>query len=77
MVLYSEEEITRVLDLIGQLGKPHKVHYLWRWQVSDPEDAHVLEAAVAASCSHLITFNKRDLREAEYFGMEGHPANFF
>lgn len=46
----SEQEIVELLDLICAIGEPHEVYYLWRWQVADPQDAHVLEAAVVASC---------------------------
>lgn len=59
-----------LLDLICHPGRHRQVHYLWRWQVSDPEDAHVLEAAVAASRPYLLTFNKQDLQEAVTFGIE-------
>ena len=66
----SRADVDLLLDLICDLGRHHQVHYLWRWQVSDPEDAHVLEAAVAASRPDLLTFNKKDLQEAVTFGIE-------
>lgn len=66
----SRADVDLLLDLICDLGRHHQVHYLWRWQVSDPEDAHVLEAAVAASRPYLLTFNKQDLKEAVTFGIE-------
>lgn len=65
----NREEVDLLLDLICSLGHHHEVHYLWRWQAPDPRDAHVLEAALAASCPYLLTFNKRDLQEAEDFGL--------
>jgi len=66
----SRMEVDLLLDLICRLGQHQEVHYLWRWQVRDPEDTHVLEAVVAASCPYLLTFNKRDLEEAVHFGIE-------
>ncbi len=65
----TEEEVENLLAFITALGIRHEVHFLWRWQVADPDDAHVLEAAVTADCTHLVTFNERDLREAEQFGV--------
>lgn len=66
----SLAEVELLLDLICRIGHPHQVHYLWRWQVPDPRDAHVLEAALASAAPYLLTFNKRDLREAEDFGLQ-------
>ncbi len=65
----TEEEVENLLAFITAVGIRHKVHFLWRWQVPDPDDAHVLEAAVTADCTYLVTFNERDLREAEQFGI--------
>jgi predicted nucleic acid-binding protein len=35
----------------------------------DPYDDHVLEVAVAAGCEAIITYNKRDFRGVERFGL--------
>ncbi len=66
----DRSDIQLLIDLICQLGRHHDVHYLWRMQVADPKDAHVLEAAVSAACPYLLTFNKRDLNEATTFGIQ-------
>jgi putative PIN family toxin of toxin-antitoxin system len=67
---FRSNEVRAFVDLICAIGEPHKVHYLWRLQVPDPDDAHVLEAAVSSGCSHLVTFNKRDLGAAITFGIK-------
>jgi putative PIN family toxin of toxin-antitoxin system len=67
---FRQEDVRQFIDLICAVGTPHEVHYLWRLQVPDPNDAHVLEAAVSSGCSHLVTFNKNDLEAATRFGIQ-------
>ena len=67
---FRQEDVRQFVDLICAVGTPHEVHYLWRLQVPDPEDAHVLEAAVSSGCSHLVTFNKSDLEAATQFEIQ-------
>jgi predicted nucleic acid-binding protein len=51
-------------------ARRRKAHYLWRGHVEDPEDAHVLEAAIAAQASRLVTFNIEDIIRADQLGIE-------
>ncbi len=66
----SKHAVDRLLDGICRAGKAHDISYLWRMQVRDPKDAHVLELAVAAACDYLVTFNVRDFPEAHRFGID-------
>jgi predicted nucleic acid-binding protein len=45
------------------------IFYLWRPYLRDPDDDIVLELAVAARCSHIVTHNLRDFRDLESFGI--------
>lgn len=63
-------EVDLLLDMIFISGHLHEVHSLSRWQVLDPADAHESEATLWASCSDSLTFNKRDLQEAEDLGIQ-------
>ncbi len=63
------EEVEQVILLITGAGIFHEIHYLWRGHTRDPDDAHVLEAAVAAPCEYLLTFNTKDLQGARRFGI--------
>jgi len=45
------------------------IFYLWRPYLRDPDDDMVLELAVAARCSHIVTHNLRDFRDLESFGI--------
>jgi predicted nucleic acid-binding protein len=47
----------------------HEIYYLWRPILSDRKDDLVLELAVAARCSHIVTHNVRDFRGAKSFGI--------
>jgi len=63
-------DVTVLLAAIAEAGQWHEVHYLWRPFVDDPDDAHVLEAAMAASCPNLVTFNTKDFTQAPMLGVE-------
>lgn len=66
----TKEGIDDILDYVLAVANQQEVHYLWRPLLPDPKDDMVVELAVAANCSTIITFNKRDFREAQQFGIE-------
>ncbi|MGB0867533.1 MAG: PIN domain-containing protein, partial [Granulosicoccaceae bacterium] len=41
------------------------VYFLWRLNLKDEADNHVLELAVAGGATHIITGNTRDFKGAE------------
>jgi predicted nucleic acid-binding protein len=45
------------------------IFYLWRPCLKDADDDMVLELAVAARCSHILTHNLKDFRRAGSFGI--------
>jgi len=68
----TPREARIVLAALVQQADRHAIHYRWPSYVRDPDDAHVLATAVAASCPHLITFNKRDFHRAWEVGVTLH-----
>ena len=75
---WSRRETLAFVGLLLRKARHHKVSYLWRRHAEDPEDAHVLEAAIAAQASRLVTFNTRDFTEASQLGIEVvTPGEFF
>ncbi len=66
---FTREEIVEILDFISANGVPQEIHFLWRPHLPDSRDDHVLELAVAARCEAIVTFNLRDFRGAEAFGV--------
>lgn len=61
---WSWRETLTFLGLLIGKAQRHKVYYLWRGHAEDPEDAHVLEAAVALGAEFLVTFSPGDLTKA-------------
>ncbi|MBI2434421.1 MAG: putative toxin-antitoxin system toxin component, PIN family [Candidatus Hydrogenedentes bacterium] len=83
LVLEYEEAATRVLqettlstvdledliDYICSVAECHKVFYLWRPRLSDPDDEMILELAANARCEYIVTYNKKDFAGAEAFNL--------
>ena len=65
----SKQQVSDVIDYICHIADKIKVYYLWRPYLKDPKDDMVLELAISAQCTHIITFNKRDFVGAEKFGI--------
>jgi putative PIN family toxin of toxin-antitoxin system len=66
---FTVEEVVKYIDFICSIAKKRKIYYLWRPYLRDPKDDMVLELAVASGCKYLITFNKKDFRGIEKFGI--------
>lgn len=58
-----------IINRIAQVSRQQTIHYLWRGILPDPKDDMVLELAVAAGASHIITFNHKHLKQASEFGI--------
>ena len=76
--IFSHNDIEEVINYICKIGITAPIFYLWRPFLIDPEDDHILELALAANCSHIITYNIKDFRGVEeYFGIKViNPAEF-
>jgi putative PIN family toxin of toxin-antitoxin system len=73
----SNKAVNDILDGLCASGKCRRIHFLWRPQLSDPKDDHVLELAVAGDCADIVTFNIKDFKQAEKFGITVlTPADF-
>jgi predicted nucleic acid-binding protein len=61
------QEFSRVglfLGVIVSHLKPVLIDFIWRPQLSDANDEMVLECAINARASAIVTFNTRDFRPA-------------
>ena len=66
-----------VLDYVCAVASHHQVYFTWRPFLRDPKDDLVLEAAVSAEATHIVTFNTRDFEGVEQFGIQAlWPGNF-
>ncbi len=63
------KEIDSILDYILSNSRVRKVFYLWRPYLKDPKDDLVLELAVESQSEYIITFNKKDFKGSEKFGI--------
>lgn len=66
----SFSDIDDVLDYVCSIAEPHTIFYLWRPFLSDPRDDLVLELAVEASVTCIVTHNLRDFAGTEKFGIQ-------
>ncbi|HEV3058659.1 MAG TPA: PIN domain-containing protein [Vicinamibacterales bacterium] len=64
------EEVVGLVDYLCGIGHQQAIHFLWRPALRDPKDEFVLELAVAAECSAIVTHNVRDFEGAKIFGIE-------
>ena len=60
------EDLLNIFLVVSDLVVPK---FKLRPNLRDPGDDHVLELAVAAGANRIITFNVRDFRGAERFGI--------
>jgi putative PIN family toxin of toxin-antitoxin system len=65
----SSRDVEAVLDGLCSRGECRRIHFLWRPQLADPKDDHLLELAVAGGNADIVTHNVRDFRAASSFGV--------
>ena len=66
----SPEALSKILGYLCGAARQQKIFYLWRPYLRDLKDEMVLELAVAARATHLVTYNRRDFRGTERFGIQ-------
>jgi putative PIN family toxin of toxin-antitoxin system len=67
---FSYGEIDAFLDNLCNLSSLQTIHYLWRPFLPDPKDDHILELAVASQVKNITTFNAKDFKGIEQFGIK-------
>jgi len=58
----DDVERERVLDALMAVSRWTRVFYLWRPNLRDEADNHLIELAMAGGADYLITLNLRDFR---------------
>jgi predicted nucleic acid-binding protein len=56
--------------ILCSIAVRHEIFFLWRPVLRDPRDDMVLELAVAAGCESIVSYNRRDFKAAERFGIQ-------
>jgi putative PIN family toxin of toxin-antitoxin system len=62
-------DVDDVLDYLCRHAEHVPVYYLWRPFLNDPKDDMFLEIAVAAGYDAIVTYNLRDFRGVDRFGV--------
>jgi predicted nucleic acid-binding protein len=63
------QDIGNFVDFLCKIGHHQEIFFLWRPFLPGPSDDHVLEVAVAAGCDAIVTYNKRNFKGIERFGL--------
>ena len=65
----SDAQIDDVLDYICAQREHHRIFYLWRPVMKDPDDDFLLELAVKSQAS-IVTWNVADFKKASTLGVQ-------
>ncbi|MBL9177005.1 MAG: putative toxin-antitoxin system toxin component, PIN family [Verrucomicrobiaceae bacterium] len=59
--------VDAIIRRIAMVAHRQQIYFLWRPILPDPKDDMVLEVAIASGATHIVTFNRKDLRLAAQF----------
>lgn len=65
----TDQQVDDVIDFICANSEHHKIFYLWRPVLKDPDDDFLLELAVKSQAS-IVTWNVADFKKAVSFGVK-------
>ena len=68
-VPFTAKDIRKYLNYVFTISDCRKVYFLWRPYLKGPKDDMVLEAAVSGQCEYIVTFNTKDFKNIEKFGI--------
>lgn len=66
---FPQIQTSDIVDYLCAIAEHHKIFYLWRPALKDPDDDFILELAVKANAV-IITWNLKDFAVAKKFGVE-------
>ena len=66
----SQDEVSIFIDSLCSMAQHHKIYFLWRPSLPDVNDELVLELAVSANCEYILTYNIKDFKGIEKFGIK-------
>ncbi len=66
----SDEKINDILNYLCLVSQYHEIYYLWRPFLRNPKDDMMLELAVTARCKYIVTYNIKDFKGVEQFGIK-------
>ena len=66
----SLSTINDILNYLAEISSKREIYFLWRPFLKDPKDDLVLEVAVESSSDFIISYNKKDFRNVDKFGLK-------
>ena len=66
----THADVDAVVDFVCSQAHHRMIFYLWRPFLRDPNDDMVLEVAVDAQCTYIVTFNTRDFVGVQQFALQ-------
>jgi predicted nucleic acid-binding protein len=73
----TDDQIFGAIRYIASQAHLQEIYFRWRPFLPDPKDDMVLELAVAAGAATIVTFNLKDFRGIDVFGiMAKKPGEF-
>jgi len=66
----TDAEIVDVVNEITNAAHYQSIFFRWRPWLKDEKDDMILELAIASQSSYIVTFNLKDFRNIELFGIE-------
>jgi predicted nucleic acid-binding protein len=74
---FTEQQIYGAVRYLVSQAHLQEIYYHWRPFLQDVKDDMVLELAVAAQAAKIVTFNLKDFKRIEIFGVEAiKPRDF-
>lgn len=69
-LVYTANEVDALIGYLCEVGIQTEIYFLWRPSSKDEGDAKIIEAAVAAHCDTIVTFDIRNFVDARPFGIK-------
>ncbi|MDM8522703.1 putative toxin-antitoxin system toxin component, PIN family [Desulfococcaceae bacterium HSG8] len=65
----SRKAVGAILDRLCFYADLREIFFLWRPYLPDPKDDMLLELAVEAGCDFIVTYNAKDFKAINRFGL--------
>ena len=64
------QDVDLAIAAICNIANHHSIFFLWRPMDRDPDDDFLIDLAFKAQVDFIITYNQKDLRAVERFGIQ-------
>ena len=64
------QDVDLAIAAICNIANHHSIFFLWRPMARDPDDDFLIDLAFKAQVDFIITYNQKDLRAVERFGIQ-------